>query len=130
MAGATVARARARAVHFPLHAVAVGGCRRGRSSSAASDSWKCRFRNATHSPNLDAVGPRDWSCAVFRGFPTNQWYVAAYGTEVGRNFLARTICGEPIVFYRTQEGAAVALADRCVHRRFPLSQSRLDGDDV
>ncbi len=67
---------------------------------------------------------------MFRGFPTNQWYVAAYGAEVGRDFLARTICGEPIVFYRSQAGGVVALADRCVHRRFPLSQSRLDGDDV
>jgi vanillate O-demethylase monooxygenase subunit len=60
----------------------------------------------------------------------DQWYVAAYGSEVTREFLARTICNEPIVFYRTEDGAPIALADRCVHRRFPLSQSRLDGDRV
>ena len=60
----------------------------------------------------------------------DQWYVAAYGSEVTREFLARTVCNEPIVFYRTEDGAPVALADRCVHRRFPLSQSRLDGDRV
>ena len=24
----------------------------------------------------------------------NQWYVAAYGTEVGRELFSRTICGE------------------------------------
>jgi phenylpropionate dioxygenase-like ring-hydroxylating dioxygenase large terminal subunit len=61
----------------------------------------------------------------------NQWYVAAYGREVGRDLLARTICGEPLALYRTEEdGEVVALADRCVHRRFPLSQSRLDGDRV
>jgi vanillate O-demethylase monooxygenase subunit len=61
----------------------------------------------------------------------NQWYVAAYGREVGRDLLARTICGEPLALYRTEEdGSVVALADRCVHRRFPLSQSRLDGDRV
>ncbi|MDQ0380713.1 aromatic ring-hydroxylating dioxygenase subunit alpha [Amycolatopsis thermophila] len=63
-------------------------------------------------------------------FVRNQWYVAAYGTEVGRGLLARTILGEPIVFYRTTAGDVVALADRCVHRRFPLSESRLDGDRV
>lgn len=68
-------------------------------------------------------------------FARNQWYVAAYGREVGRDLLARTILGEPIAFYRTEEddgGGArvVALADRCVHRRFPLSASRLDGDNV
>jgi phenylpropionate dioxygenase-like ring-hydroxylating dioxygenase large terminal subunit len=61
-------------------------------------------------------------------FPRNQWYVAAYGEEVGDGLLARTICGEPIVFYRTRAGDAVALADRCVHRRFPLSEGHRDGD--
>ncbi|HEY3872106.1 MAG TPA: aromatic ring-hydroxylating dioxygenase subunit alpha [Actinocrinis sp.] len=60
----------------------------------------------------------------------DQWYVAAYGYEVGRELLARTICGEPLALYRTGAGEPVALADRCVHRRFPLSESRLDGDQI
>jgi phenylpropionate dioxygenase-like ring-hydroxylating dioxygenase large terminal subunit len=63
-------------------------------------------------------------------FVHHQWYVAAYSAEVGRDLLARTILGEPIVFYRTEAGEVVALADRCVHRRFPLSESRLDGDRI
>ncbi|MGI6871641.1 MULTISPECIES: aromatic ring-hydroxylating dioxygenase subunit alpha [Amycolatopsis] len=63
-------------------------------------------------------------------FVRDQWYVAAYGSEVGRELLARTILGEPIVFYRTEAGEVVALADRCVHRRYPLSESRLDGDRI
>lgn len=68
-------------------------------------------------------------------FARNQWYVAAYGREVGRELLARTILNEPIAFYRTEpdgesNGTVVALADRCVHRRYPLSASRLDGDKV
>ncbi|MFJ7217474.1 Rieske 2Fe-2S domain-containing protein [Amycolatopsis sp. NPDC098790] len=63
-------------------------------------------------------------------FARNQWYVAAYGREVGRELFARTVLGEPIVFYRTESGEVVALADRCVHRRYPLSESRLDGDQV
>ncbi|WJK38649.1 aromatic ring-hydroxylating dioxygenase subunit alpha [Solwaraspora sp. WMMA2056] len=63
-------------------------------------------------------------------FARNQWYVAAYSNEVGRELLARTVLGEPLVLYRTEAGTAVALADRCVHRRFPLSQSRLDGDTI
>lgn len=61
-------------------------------------------------------------------FPRNQWYVAAYGTEVSRRLLARKICGEAIVFYRTSSGEPVALADRCVHRQYRLSASALDGD--
>jgi phenylpropionate dioxygenase-like ring-hydroxylating dioxygenase large terminal subunit len=63
-------------------------------------------------------------------FVRNQWYVAAYGHEIGRTLFGRTILGEPIVFYRTGSGEVVALADRCVHRRFPLSESRLDGDTI
>lgn len=67
-------------------------------------------------------------------FARDQWYVAAYGSEVTRTFLARTILGEPIVFYRTAGTAdtarVVALADRCVHRRYPLSEGSLDGDTV
>ncbi len=64
------------------------------------------------------------------GFARNQWYVAAYGTEVGRDLLARTVLGQPLALYRTEAGEAVALADRCVHRRFPLTESRLEGDSV
>lgn len=64
-------------------------------------------------------------------FARDQWYVAAYSTEVGAELLGRTVLGEPLVLYRAQEdGRAVVLADRCVHRRFPLSESRRDGDTV
>src|SRR6267154_5602425 len=63
-------------------------------------------------------------------FPRNQWYVAAYGSEITDELLARTICGEPLVFWRDSAGRVVALADRCVHRRFPLSQSNRVGDTI
>lgn len=64
--------------------------------------------------------------------PRNQWYVAAYGREIGRELFSRTICGEPILLWRTATGEVTAMADRCVHRRFPLSQapSRLVDDQV
>jgi phenylpropionate dioxygenase-like ring-hydroxylating dioxygenase large terminal subunit len=67
---------------------------------------------------------------MMTSFVRDQWYVAAYSHEVGRELLARTILGEPLVLYRTEEGAPVALADRCVHRRYPLSESGLDGDRI
>lgn len=63
-------------------------------------------------------------------FVRDQWYVAAYSAEVGRALLARTILGEPLVLYRTSAGQPAALADRCVHRHFPLSASQLDGDTI
>ncbi|MFE9428517.1 Rieske 2Fe-2S domain-containing protein [Kitasatospora sp. NPDC006697] len=64
-------------------------------------------------------------------FARNQWYVVAYAAEVGEELLGRTVLGEPVVLYRSeQDGRVVALADRCVHRRFPLSESRREGDTI
>lgn len=63
-------------------------------------------------------------------FVRNQWYVAAYSTEIRSALLARTILGEPLVLYRTRAGQPAALADRCVHRHFPLSASQLAGDTI
>ncbi|GAA2541764.1 aromatic ring-hydroxylating dioxygenase subunit alpha [Pseudonocardia hydrocarbonoxydans] len=65
--------------------------------------------------------------------PQNQWYVAAYGREITTGELfGRTVCGESILFWRTGAGEVTAMSDRCVHRRFPLSQAptRLEGDRV
>ena len=64
--------------------------------------------------------------------PRNQWYVAGYGREVGRELFSRTICGESILFWRTLVGEVTAMSDRCVHRRFPLSEAptRLVDDQV
>ena len=62
-------------------------------------------------------------------FLRNAWYVAATDREVGRTPLRRIIMNEPIVMYRTEAGAPVALEDRCVHRHLPLSMGKLvDGD--
>lgn len=63
-------------------------------------------------------------------FIHNEWYVAAFSDEVGRQLLARTLLGKRVVFYRTEAGKAIALADRCAHRSFPLSASELDGDAI
>jgi vanillate O-demethylase monooxygenase subunit len=55
-------------------------------------------------------------------YPTQQWYVAAMGNEVSRTLFARRILDEPIVFFRTEAGAPVALAGLCPHRLYPLMQ--------
>jgi vanillate O-demethylase monooxygenase subunit len=36
--------------------------------------------------------------------------------------------GEPVVFYRCEDGTPVALEDRCCHRRAPLSRGKVIGD--
>jgi phenylpropionate dioxygenase-like ring-hydroxylating dioxygenase large terminal subunit len=58
----------------------------------------------------------------------DHWYVAAWADEIGRTPLARTLLDEPVVLYRTEAGMPVALADRCPHRRVPLSMGKLVGD--
>jgi vanillate O-demethylase monooxygenase subunit len=65
-----------------------------------------------------------------RAYPLNAWYPAAWGHEVGRKLFARKICDTDLVFYRRQDGVAVALADACWHRLLPLSLGKLRGDEV
>ena len=61
-------------------------------------------------------------------FARRHWYVAALSSEITTQPLARTILGEHVVLYRRASGTPVALADRCPHRRYPLSLGRLAGD--
>jgi len=63
-------------------------------------------------------------------FVRNAWYVAAWDHEVGRSMLRRIILDEPVVLFRTTEGKAVALEDRCCHRQAPLSMGKLVGNIV
>lgn len=63
-------------------------------------------------------------------FLRNSWYVAAFDNEVGRTPLARTLLNEPVVLFRTEDGKAVALEDRCCHRALPLSMGTVVGDDI
>lgn len=65
-----------------------------------------------------------------REFPHNHWWVAARTEDVGRELLERVVLGTPVLLYRTTDGRAVALDNRCVHRSFPLSKGKLVGDEV
>jgi vanillate O-demethylase monooxygenase subunit len=66
--------------------------------------------------------------ATTNKFLRNGWYVAAFSDEIGRAPLSRVLLGEPIVFYRREDGIPVALEDRCCHRRAPLSKGKVIGD--
>lgn len=63
-------------------------------------------------------------------FLRNCWYVAACATEVGEKPFTRTVLGQRVLLYRTEEGHAVALEDRCCHRNLPLSLGRREGDAI
>lgn len=59
------------------------------------------------------------------------WYYALPSDAVrpGR-LVARTLGGEAVLFGRTRAGEAFALRDVCPHRAMPLSQGRMQGDEV
>ena len=63
-------------------------------------------------------------------FIMNAWYVIAMPREVGRTPLARTVCGVPVVLFRTEDGTPAALHDECPHRRVALSRGTVKGDTI
>jgi vanillate O-demethylase monooxygenase subunit len=63
-------------------------------------------------------------------YPKNAWYVAAWSSDVKQGALMeRWILGDPVVLYRARDGAPIALAGRCPHRRYPLANGKLLDDD-
>lgn len=60
----------------------------------------------------------------------NCWYVVAARADFDRTLKQRWVLGEPVCYYLAADGTPVVLDDRCAHRRFPLSRSRLDGDAI
>lgn len=60
----------------------------------------------------------------------NTWYAGAFSDEVSRQPISRTLLDVPVVFFRREDGAPVALHDRCPHRFAPLSTGVLVGDTI
>lgn len=63
-------------------------------------------------------------------FVRNTWYCAAWSETVTRQPIERKFLGEPIVMYRTEDGQAVALGNRCPHRFAPMHKGCLKGDAI
>jgi len=63
-------------------------------------------------------------------WPKNCWYAAAYDVELKRELLGRRIGGHSLVLYRREDGAPVALENACWHRLMPLSEGKIEGDNV
>jgi phenylpropionate dioxygenase-like ring-hydroxylating dioxygenase large terminal subunit len=61
----------------------------------------------------------------------NCWYAAGWSRDFAAEKLyALSILNEPIVIFRTGDGALAALQDRCCHRFAPLSMGRLEGENL
>jgi vanillate O-demethylase monooxygenase subunit len=63
-------------------------------------------------------------------FLRNCWYLAAWSEEVMTAPFARTILNEQVLIYRTSDGSAVALSDRCPHRFAPLHLGQVREDRI
>jgi vanillate O-demethylase monooxygenase subunit len=61
-------------------------------------------------------------------YPKKCWYVAATCDEITQSPLGRRLLGEDVVLWRGATGQVTAFENRCAHRAFPLSHSRVDGD--
>lgn len=75
------------------------------------------------------AAPRNWDKAM-SNLNFNAWYVAGWSDQFGREPQQRMLLGKPVVLYRKQDGALVALHDRCVHRLAPLSLGKVEGDAI
>ncbi|MGE3619967.1 MAG: Rieske 2Fe-2S domain-containing protein [Acidimicrobiia bacterium] len=71
-----------------------------------------------------------WQLAQATTSPPRRWVVVAASEELGRELTGRRAWGQQLAMYRTRAGVPVVLVDRCCHRQFPLSASRLCDDDV
>jgi vanillate O-demethylase monooxygenase subunit len=63
-------------------------------------------------------------------YPFEQWWIAAYSGEIGREILGRTILGLPVILFRTEAGQVSALSGVCPHRSYPLALGKLEADTV
>ena len=63
-------------------------------------------------------------------FIRNCWYPAAWSRDLETAPVARTILGEKIVLFRTENGDPAGLHDRCPHRLLPLSLGQVAGDGL
>lgn len=63
-------------------------------------------------------------------FPLDQWYVAGFSSELTDQPIARRFLNQPVVLFRTGDGQAAALEDRCCHRSLPLSCGTVEAAGV
>lgn len=58
-------------------------------------------------------------------YPKKCWYVAAKTDEVKNEPLSRNLLGTPVVLWRGVDGLVYAFENRCAHRGFPFTDSRI-----
>jgi phenylpropionate dioxygenase-like ring-hydroxylating dioxygenase large terminal subunit len=60
----------------------------------------------------------------------NGWYVLSFRRDLTHALRSRWLLDEPVVMFRRQDGAPVAMSGLCPHRFFPLGKSILEDDNI
>jgi phenylpropionate dioxygenase-like ring-hydroxylating dioxygenase large terminal subunit len=60
----------------------------------------------------------------------NAWYIACLSSQLKQKPISRTILNLPLVLFRSAEGRAAALLDRCPHRNVALSDGWVANGNV
>lgn len=63
-------------------------------------------------------------------FLRNIWYVAGHSEELDTAPIGRIYLNEPVLIYRAESGAIIAMDDRCPHRLAPLSRGKVIGENI
>jgi len=79
-------------------------------------------------PSAAAATGHDTSGRYWIARLPRAWYIACRSSALRRKPLATTILDTPLVVFRTRNGTAAALLDRCAHRNAPLSLGRVAGE--
>ena len=61
-------------------------------------------------------------------WPTNQWYIAGFGSDISDGIIARTFLGKRVVLFRDARGDVKALGGICPHRMMPMELGSLADD--
>ena len=63
-------------------------------------------------------------------FVRNAWYVASWAHDLTTEPQAETILSENVVLWRGEDGKVRAAENVCPHRFLPLSQGRVQGNEL
>lgn len=60
----------------------------------------------------------------------NHWYVGCASMQLKSELVSAHLLDQPVVLFRDAEGKPHALLDRCCHRGFPLSKSKIRNGNI
>ncbi len=81
---------------------------------------------STHYPTSTNAGEQNSDVQYLR----NTWYAALWSQDVGEDPVGTALVEEEVVIYRTEDGVAVAVGNRCPHRFAELHLGKVVGENI